>query len=59
MLCSMVAALDLGLGLFAFSFCCWVGMDASFLCLYFAGEMLGGLFGTGNPSFSFCRLGQR
>ena len=55
----MVAALDLGVGLFAFSFCCWVGMDASFLCVYFAGEMLGGLFCTGNPSFSFCRLGQR
>lgn len=40
MLCSMVAALDLGSGLFAFSFCCWVGMDASFLFLYFSDDML-------------------
>lgn len=58
MLCSMVAALDSGSGLFAFSFCCWVGMDASFL-LCFPGEMLGGGFYTGNPSFSFRRLDQR
>ena len=51
MLCSRVAVLGLGLGLFAFSFCCWVGRDASFLFLCCPGEMLGGFSGwVGDPS---------
>ena len=46
MLCSKGVVPGLGLGLFAFSFCCWVGMDASFL-VYCPGGVLGVSFWVG------------
>ena len=44
--------LDLGLGLFAFSFCCWVGMDAFCFLVFFLVGCLMFLGLADGPDFS-------